>query len=129
MSRRKKTPEHLKSAAAKKGAGIRVPRPQPNRLGVLRRAGVVLSQQQVAILIGSDPTTVSRHESGERSMTREQMMAYAQLYRVPSAELFVPPEGFEDPPHATVLEATPAAAIQDLAIAALHSPKKKAENA
>lgn len=60
-----------------------------NHLRALREKGVVLSQDEVGKLIGCDMTTVSRHESGERAMTREQILAYAKLYRVPSHALFL----------------------------------------
>ena len=66
------------------------PRPRAkNRLAELRAKGIVLSQNQVGRLIGCDGTTVSRHESGERSMTRDQIIAYAELFSVPTHELFV----------------------------------------
>lgn len=60
-----------------------------NRLAELRARGLILSQNQVGKLIGCDGATVSRHESGDRSMTREQIIAYAELYGVPTHELFV----------------------------------------
>lgn len=59
-----------------------------NRLSELRNAGVVLSQEQVGVLIGCDAATVSRHESGARSMTKDQIARYAALYGVPTHELF-----------------------------------------
>ena len=59
-----------------------------NRLTELRQRGIVLSQEQVGILTGLDSTTVSRHESGARGMTREQIEAYAKLYGVPTHEVF-----------------------------------------
>lgn len=59
-----------------------------NRLAELRQRGIVLSQEQVGILTGSDGTTVSRHESGQRGMTKEQIEAYAKLYNVPTHEIF-----------------------------------------
>ncbi|HLA14787.1 MAG TPA: helix-turn-helix transcriptional regulator [Gemmatimonadaceae bacterium] len=65
-----------------------MPRKLNNRLAELRGAGVLLSQEHVAKIIGVDAATVSRHESGARAMTKEQILAYAALYRVPSHELF-----------------------------------------
>lgn len=62
---------------------------QKNRLAELRAKGVVLSQEQVAKLIDCDAATVSRHESGARGMTRDQILLYAELYGVPSHELFL----------------------------------------
>lgn len=80
-------------AAKKKGKpGIYVPRPRPNRLQEIRTRGVPLSQREVSIILGVDPITVSRHESGERKMSRDQMVAYAQLYKCSTAELFLAPE-------------------------------------
>lgn len=63
-------------------------RPVKNRLATLREAGVVLSQEQVGKLIGTDGATVSRHESGQRSMNKAQIDAYAKLYGVPTHEIF-----------------------------------------
>lgn len=71
--------------------GVLVPRPRPNRLKQLRERGVKLSQVHVAKLLGLTDATVSRHESGERTMTRDQITAYAQLYGVPSYEIFIDP--------------------------------------
>lgn len=76
MSNRKKTAPKRRARAK-------------NRLAELRARGIVLSQNQVGKLTGCDGATVSRHESGERSMTREQIIAYAELYGVPTHELFV----------------------------------------
>ncbi len=59
-----------------------------NRLTELRQRGIILSQEQVGILTGLDSTTVSRHEGGQRGMTREQIEAYAKLYGVPTHEVF-----------------------------------------
>lgn len=67
-----------------------------NRLAELRQAGIVLSLEQVGKLVGLNASTVSRHEGGIRSMTREQIRAYAALYGVPSHELFfIAPESEE----------------------------------
>lgn len=41
-----------------------------------------LSQQQLGDLVGKDATTVTRHESGQRAMKPEQMMAYAEALDV-----------------------------------------------
>lgn len=68
-----------------------------NRLAELRAKGVVLSQNQVGKLVGLDGATVSRHESGDRSMTREQIILYAELYGVQTHELFVNIPVEEDP--------------------------------
>lgn len=59
-----------------------------NRLTELREAGIVLSQDQVGTLLGLDGTTVSRHEGGQRGLTKEQIEAYAKLYHVPTHEIF-----------------------------------------
>lgn len=68
-----------------------------NRLAELRSAGIVLSQEQVGLLVGLDATTVSRHESGGRGMTKAQIERYAALYGVPTHEVFfVAPESSQD---------------------------------
>lgn len=65
---------------------------QKNRLRELRERGTVLSQKDLGLLLGIDETTVSRHESGDRGMTREQITEYARIFRVPSHEIFVRPD-------------------------------------
>lgn len=67
-------------------------REHPNRLRELRLQGVVLSQQHVGRLMDIDDSTVSRHESGEMPMSKDIIVAYAQLYRVSTYELFLKPE-------------------------------------
>jgi transcriptional regulator with XRE-family HTH domain len=62
----------------------------PNRLSELR-AKRDLTQAEVATLLGVDIATVSRHETGSRTMSPEIVKLYAKLYRVQSYELFVVP--------------------------------------
>ena len=62
--------------------------PIQNRLASLRKGGVFLSQEQVGKLLGIDGATVSRHEQGHVSLSREHIVAYAALYGVPSHEIF-----------------------------------------
>jgi transcriptional regulator with XRE-family HTH domain len=69
--------------ATKKGTTL-----TKNRLADLRKSGVVLSQEQVGRLLGIDAATVSRHESGARSMSRANIEAYALLFGVPTHEIF-----------------------------------------
>lgn len=70
-----------------------------NRLGDLRKRGVLLSQEQVGLLMVPplDGATVSRHESGERGMSRDQIVQYARLYGVLTHEVFLEPEVVEAP--------------------------------
>ena len=70
---------------------------RPNRIRELRSKGVILSQAMLAKLVGTDETTVSRHESGQRGMSKEQILAYAQVFNVSSYELFFQPEAVEEP--------------------------------
>lgn len=64
---------------------------QPNRLKELReRRG--LTQKEVAKLIDIDHTTVSKHESGTRNFTNEEIKKYARVLRVESYEIFFGPE-------------------------------------
>lgn len=46
-----------------------------------------LTLQEVSILTGYDVTTISRHESGQRSLSDEAMKKYAALYKVETYEL------------------------------------------
>lgn len=61
---------------------------QPNRLRELRDRSR-LTLEEVSILTGFNVTTISRHESGARSLSEEAIMKYAQLYKVQTHELFM----------------------------------------
>lgn len=63
-------------------------RKSPNRLRELREAGVKLSQEQTGKLLGCDGASVSRHENGQ-PLSRQQILAYAELYGVPTHEIFL----------------------------------------
>jgi hypothetical protein len=63
----------------------------PNRLRELREGGVVLTQAEMGQLAGYDYTTVCRHESGERPLTREALDRYAEVLKVMTIELIVRP--------------------------------------
>lgn len=66
--------------------------PQPtfptNRLKFLREERK-LTQAEVAKIIDLTHTAVSRHETSNRGLTLELVDAYARLYKVSSAEIFV----------------------------------------
>lgn len=66
-----------------------------NRLRELREARK-LTQQEVAKLLDIDHTTVSRHESGSRGLSPEDIQKYARLYKVESYELFINPEDLQE---------------------------------
>lgn len=68
-------------------------RPHPNRLRELRMRGTVLSQGQLARLMDCDDATISRDESGMMPMSRDRVAAYATIFRVPTHEIFITPEG------------------------------------
>ena len=59
-----------------------------NRLRELRDRSR-LTLDEVSILTGLDPTTISRHESGSRNMSEEAILKYAALYKVHTHELFI----------------------------------------
>lgn len=63
-----------------------------NRLKELRDRSR-LTLQEVSILTGYSVPTISRHESGGRSLSEEAIMKYAALYKVPTHRLFVVTEG------------------------------------
>lgn len=58
-----------------------------NRLKELRDRSR-LTLQEVSILTGYGVSTISRHESGERRLTEEAVIKYANLYKVHTYELF-----------------------------------------
>ena len=62
-----------------------------NRLRELRLERK-LTQEEVAKLLDIDNTTVSKHETGLRGLSLEDIRKYARLYKVEPFELFVSPE-------------------------------------
>lgn len=66
-----------------------------HRLRELREA-CRLTQQEVAKLLDIDHTTVSRHESGSRGLSPEDIQKYARLYKVESYELFIDPKDLQE---------------------------------
>ena len=50
-----------------------------------------LTLEEVSILTGFSITTISRHESGSRSLSEEAIDKYAVLYKVKTHELFMEP--------------------------------------
>jgi transcriptional regulator with XRE-family HTH domain len=66
-----------------------------NRLRELRET-CKLTQQEVAKLLDIDYTTVSRHESGSRGLSPEDIQKYARLYKVESYELFIDPNNLQE---------------------------------
>lgn len=62
---------------------------QNNRLRELRDRSR-LTLQEVSAVTGFKPSTISRHESGERSLSEEAVVKYASLYKVHTCELFAP---------------------------------------
>lgn len=83
---------------AKPAPSVPAPVKALNLLRVKRERGVVLSMAEVAKLIDCDEATVSRHETGHRSMSRDQILKYAKLYRCETHELFILPDDREDFP-------------------------------
>lgn len=58
-----------------------------NRLRELRDRSR-LTLDEVSILTGFSVPTISRHESGGRSLSKEAIIKYAALYKVHTYELF-----------------------------------------
>ena len=58
-----------------------------NRLRELRDRSR-LTLKEVSILTGFDVSTISRHESGDRSLSHDAAKKYAALYKVETYELF-----------------------------------------
>ena len=60
---------------------------QGNRLRELRDRSR-LTLQEVSTLTGYGISTISRHESGDRTLSEEAIVKYASLYKVHTYELF-----------------------------------------
>lgn len=63
-----------------------------NRLKLLRDRSR-LTLQEVSVLTGLSVPAISRHEAGTRSMSEEVIQKYAALYKVPTHQLFLAPNG------------------------------------
>lgn len=61
-----------------------------NRLKELRDRSR-LTLEEVGIITGFSVPTISRHESGGRSLSEEAAAKYAALYKVPTHQLFMDP--------------------------------------
>lgn len=62
-----------------------------NRLREIREERMHLTLAEVAKLLECDVSTVSRHESGDRSLTPDWIDRYARLYKIQSYEIFMEP--------------------------------------
>jgi DNA-binding XRE family transcriptional regulator len=65
---------------------------RPNRLRELREHWLHLTLEELALLVGVDATTLSRHESGSRSLSAEMVERYARVFKKPSWEIFLSPD-------------------------------------
>lgn len=65
-----------------------------NRLKELRDRSR-LTLEEVSIITGFSVPTISRHESGGRSLSEEAVVKYAALYKVQTHELFFKLDGEE----------------------------------
>lgn len=63
-----------------------------NRLRELRDRSR-LTLEEVSLITGISPTAISRHENGSRSLSEENILKYASLYKVNTHELFINTEG------------------------------------
>lgn len=66
-----------------------------NRLAILR-ASRDLTQREVAKFMNLDVTMISKQESGDRRMSRDQAKQYSDLYRCTLLELFLDPNDVLD---------------------------------
>lgn len=66
-----------------------------NRLKELRDRSR-LTLQEVSILTGFSVPAISRHESGERSLSEEALVKYANLYKVHTYEIYHSKEELTD---------------------------------
>ena len=65
-----------------------------NRLKELRDRSR-LTLEEVSMITGFSVPTISRHESGGRSLSEEAVLKYAKLYKVETYELFLELTGEE----------------------------------
>lgn len=68
---------------------------QKNRLREFRDRSR-LTLEEVSLLTGFSVPTISRHESGGRSLSEEAILKYAALYKVHTYEIFRYSEDEED---------------------------------
>jgi transcriptional regulator with XRE-family HTH domain len=68
---------------------------QKNRLREFRDRSR-LTLEEVSLLTGFSVPTISRHESGGRSLSEEAILKYAALYKVHTYEIFEYPEEEEE---------------------------------
>jgi transcriptional regulator with XRE-family HTH domain len=68
---------------------------QKNRLREFRDRSR-LTLEEVSLLTGFSVPTISRHESGGRSLSEEAILKYAALYKVHTYEIFRYPEEEEE---------------------------------
>jgi transcriptional regulator with XRE-family HTH domain len=66
-------------------------KPRPNRLKSLRERSR-LTQKELAKLMDCDFTTISKHESAERGLTKDEIKKYAAIFKCASYELFIDPQ-------------------------------------
>lgn len=78
----KKAPK--KTVAATEG-------PKANNIRKMRERSR-LTQEELSVLTGLDPTTISKHENMSRGVDEEALRRYARVFKCSSYELFVPPE-------------------------------------
>lgn len=65
---------------------------EQNRLKELRDRSR-LTLEEVSLITGFSVSTISRHESGGRSLSEDAILKYAALYKVNTHELFMKPMG------------------------------------
>jgi predicted nuclease with RNAse H fold len=51
-----------------------------------------LTLEELAVLTGLDPTSVSKHQNAHRGIDEEALKRYARVFKCQSYELFVSPE-------------------------------------
>jgi len=76
--------KHMKNNSAK-----------PNRLKELRDRSR-LTLEEVSMITGFAVPSISRHESGGRSLSEEAIAKYSALYKVPTHQLFMEPVAEDD---------------------------------
>jgi DNA-binding transcriptional regulator YiaG len=61
---------------------------RPNRIKVLRERSR-LTQRELALLMGTDDSTVAKHEAASRGLTPDEIRKYSRIFKCESYELFL----------------------------------------
>lgn len=90
MTVKKKQPTPSKKIATPAAAIAKGEIRQTNIKKLRERSRLTL--EELAVLTGLDPTTVSKHQNANRGIDEEALKRYARVFKCSSYEIFVSPE-------------------------------------